>query len=46
MTPVEPVEPSIVLIVDDVPDNLALLSDALEHAGHMVLVALDGSTAL
>lgn len=37
---------SIVMIVDDVPDNLALLSDALERAGYMVLVALDGTSAL
>ena len=36
----------IVMIVDDVPDNLALLSDALERAGYMVLVALDGASAL
>lgn len=36
----------IVLIVDDTPDNLALLSDALDMAGYMVLVALDGASAL
>jgi DNA-binding NarL/FixJ family response regulator len=36
----------VVLIVDDVPDNLALLSDALEQAGYMVLVAMDGQSAL
>ncbi|QGZ29910.1 response regulator [Stutzerimonas stutzeri] len=35
-----------VMIVDDVPDNLALLSDALERAGYMVLVAMDGVSAL
>ncbi|WP_439859271.1 response regulator [Pseudomonas sp. MBLB4136] len=46
MNIVERGEQSIVLIVDDLPDNLALLSDALEQAGHMVLVALDGATAL
>ncbi|SDS26623.1 response regulator transcription factor [Pseudomonas oryzae] len=46
MNLVERADQSIVLIVDDLPDNLALLSDALEQAGHMVLVALDGSTAL
>ncbi|MFV3318975.1 response regulator [Pseudomonas sp. NY15374] len=39
-------EPGVVLIVDDTPDNLALLSDALNDAGHMVLVALDGLSAL
>lgn len=41
-----PDEPGTVLIVDDTPDNLALLSDALDAAGHMVLVALDGASAL
>jgi DNA-binding response OmpR family regulator len=35
-----------ILIVDDAPDNLALLSDALDDAGYRVLVALDGSSAL
>ena len=36
----------IVLIVDDVPENLAVLSDALDGAGYMVLVAEDGNLAL
>lgn len=36
----------VVLIVDDVPDNLALLSDALDESGHIVLVATDGASAL
>jgi DNA-binding NarL/FixJ family response regulator len=35
-----------ILIVDDAPDNLALLSDALDDAGYRVLVALDGHSAL
>jgi DNA-binding NarL/FixJ family response regulator len=35
-----------VLIVDDVPDNLAVLHDALDAAGYTVLVATDGATAL
>ena len=39
-------ENGVILIVDDVPDNLALLSDALDEAGYMVLVALDGLSAL
>ena len=39
-------EPGVVLIVDDVPENLALLSDALERAGYKVLVAMDGISAL
>lgn len=36
----------VVLIVDDVPANLAMLSDALDDSGHMVLVATDGASAL
>jgi DNA-binding response OmpR family regulator len=36
----------LVLIVDDVPENLAVLSDALDEAGHTVLVATDGHSAL
>jgi|APAra7269097403_1048558.scaffolds.fasta_scaffold00053_41 DNA-binding NarL/FixJ family response regulator len=36
----------VVLIVDDTPDNLALLSDALDAVGYTVLVALDGPSAL
>ena len=35
-----------VLIVDDVPDNLAVLHDALDEAGYTVLVAHDGASAL
>jgi DNA-binding NarL/FixJ family response regulator len=36
----------IVLIVDDQPDNLSLLHDALDEAGYTVLVATDGASAL
>lgn len=36
----------LVLIVDDVPDNLALLHETLEEWGYTVLVALDGPQAL
>ncbi len=36
----------IVLIVDDVPENLALLHDALDEAGYTVLVATNGDSAL
>lgn len=36
----------IALIVDDVPENLALLSDALSEQGYSVLVATDGQSAL
>jgi CheY-like chemotaxis protein len=35
-----------VLIVDDVPDNLAVLHDALDEAGYTVLVATEGHSAL
>jgi DNA-binding response OmpR family regulator/DNA-binding CsgD family transcriptional regulator len=37
---------AVVLIVDDVPDNVAPLHDALDDAGYTVLVALDGETAI
>lgn len=37
---------NVVLIVDDVPANLALLSDALNESGHTVLVATDGLSAI
>jgi DNA-binding NarL/FixJ family response regulator len=55
MTPLpdpKPIDPArraglgLVLIVDDVPDNLAVLHDALDAAGYTVLVATDGSSAL
>lgn len=36
----------VVLVVDDVPDNVAPLHDALDEAGYEVLVALDGESAL
>lgn len=36
----------VVLIVDDVPDNLSVLSDTLDEAGFTVLVATDGERAL
>ena len=36
----------VVLIVDDVPENLSLLHDALEEAGYTVLVATNGEDAL
>jgi len=37
---------SSVLIVDDAPDNLAVLHDALQEAGYVVRVATDGLSAL
>jgi DNA-binding NarL/FixJ family response regulator len=36
----------IVLVVDDVPESLRFLTDALEETGLMVLVAQDGDSAL
>jgi CheY-like chemotaxis protein/DNA-binding CsgD family transcriptional regulator len=36
----------VVLIVDDVPDNLSVLHDALDESGYTVLVALSGAAAL
>ncbi len=36
----------MVLIVDDVPDNLALLHATLDQAGYTVLVATDGYSAI
>ncbi|KJV26190.1 LuxR family transcriptional regulator [Aquitalea magnusonii] len=37
---------ALVLIVDDMPDNLQMLHDALDAAGHTVLVATHGEAAL
>jgi DNA-binding NarL/FixJ family response regulator len=44
----DPVDTSadVVLIVDDVPDNLAVLHDALDESGYTVLVATSGEDAL
>jgi DNA-binding response OmpR family regulator/DNA-binding CsgD family transcriptional regulator len=36
----------VVLIVDDIPDNLAVLHDALDESGYTVLVATDGAGAI
>ena len=36
----------VVLIVDDVPDNLAVLHDALDESGYTVLIATCGEAAL
>src|SRR5919204_3749574 len=38
--------PDIALVVDDSPDTLKMLTDALEDAGMTVLVAIDGEQAL
>jgi CheY-like chemotaxis protein/DNA-binding CsgD family transcriptional regulator len=39
-------DPGVVLIVDDAPENLAMLHEALDAAGYRVLVATDGHIAL
>jgi DNA-binding response OmpR family regulator/DNA-binding CsgD family transcriptional regulator len=39
-------EPDVVLIVDDVPENLSVLNDALEESGYTVLIANHGEAAL
>ena len=36
----------VVLIVDDVPDNLSVLHDALDESGYTVLIATSGAAAL
>ena len=36
----------VVLIVDDIPENLAVLHDALDESGYTVLVANNGAAAL
>ncbi len=46
MTTLTAFDGDIALIVDDVPENLSLLSDALSEAGYSVLVATDGMSAL
>jgi len=38
--------PGVVLVVDDAPENLAMLHEALDLAGYRVLVATDGQSAL
>ena len=39
-------ESEVVLVVDDVPDNLSVLHDALDESGYTVLVATSGELAL
>ncbi len=36
----------VVLVVDDAPDSLGFLCDALSDAGYLVLIAQDGASAL
>lgn len=42
----QPRDNNLVLLVDDTPDNLKMLSDGLDEAGYMVVVATDGASAL
>jgi DNA-binding response OmpR family regulator/DNA-binding CsgD family transcriptional regulator len=35
-----------ILVVDDTPETLGLLTDTLDHAGFTVLIAMDGTSAL
>lgn len=44
--PPDRADSDVVLIVDDVPDNLAVLHDALDESGYTVLVATSGEAAL
>jgi len=44
--PLDRAHSDVVLIVDDVPDNLAVLHDALDESGYTVLVATGGESAL
>jgi DNA-binding response OmpR family regulator/DNA-binding CsgD family transcriptional regulator len=46
MMPLDRLKGEVVLIVDDVPENLSLLHDALDEAGYTVLVATNGESAL
>jgi DNA-binding NarL/FixJ family response regulator len=41
-----PTENKLVMLVDDAPDNLKMLSSALDSAGYMVIVATDGTSAI
>lgn len=46
MSPLRDAHRGTVLVVDDAPDTLRLLCDALDEAGYTVLVARDGEQAL
>src|SRR5216110_3063149 len=43
---IEPKKRDVALVVDDSPETLRLLTDALDGAGMTVMVALDGAAAL
>ena len=40
------VERAVVLLIDDAPDTVRMIAEALDDAGYTVLVATDGATAL
>src|ERR1700741_5376997 len=42
----EPKKRDVALVVDDSPETLRLLTDALDDAGMTVMVALDGASAM
>src|SRR3984957_13697367 len=42
----DPKKRDVVLVVDDSPETLRLLTDALDGAGMTVVVAMDGSAAM
>ncbi len=42
----EPKKRDVVLVVDDSPETLRLLTDALDNAGMTVMVAMDGAAAM
>jgi DNA-binding response OmpR family regulator/DNA-binding CsgD family transcriptional regulator len=44
--PDEMLRRNTVLVVDDTPETLGLLTDTLDHAGFTVLIATDGESAL
>lgn len=46
MTPLRTLTREIVLVVDDSPDTLGMLTESLENMGLTVLVALDGPSSL
>jgi DNA-binding NarL/FixJ family response regulator len=41
-----PREREIVLLIDDAPDTVRMIAEALDEVGYMVLVATDGASAL
>lgn len=41
-----PREREVILLIDDAPDTVRMIAEALDEAGYTVLVATDGATAL